>query len=225
MTITDDIVKSLRNPTPLYAVAGTADLAAEKLREVPGLIGRLREEAPGHLEKIKGTDPKAVQEKVAAGAKDAQARLSETYREFDLKAFREMPDFKKLGESVQDLALQGVGRATGYAVRARETYDGLAERGKDAVANWRGEGTGRDGKAGKDGKDAEPAKGAQIRDIDSAAAKPKPTPARKSPAARQAAPKSATPKTATPKSPDAKGSGPKSPDAKGTAPEGGKSAE
>ena len=24
MTITDDIVKSLRNPTPLYAVAGTA---------------------------------------------------------------------------------------------------------------------------------------------------------------------------------------------------------
>jgi len=55
MTITDDIVKSLRNPTPLYAVAGTADLAAE------------------------------------------------------------------------------------YAVKAREAYDELAERGKGAVATWRGE--------------------------------------------------------------------------------------
>ncbi|MFG1810933.1 hypothetical protein [Streptomyces sp. NPDC049040] len=139
MTITDDIVKSLRNPTPLYAVAGTADLAAEKLREVPALIGKLREQAPEHIEKIKGTDPKVVQGRVTAGAKDAQAKLSETYREIDLKAFKEMPDFKKLGESVQDLALQGVGRATGYAVKARETYDELAERGKGAVATWRGE--------------------------------------------------------------------------------------
>lgn len=194
MTITDDIVKSLRNPTPLYAVAGTADLAAQKLREVPSLIGRLREEAPGHIEKIRGTDPKAVQEKVATGAKDAQARLTETYRELDLKALRERADFKKLGESVQDLALQGVGRATGYAVRARETYDELAERGKGAVANWRGEGN------GGSGEDAEPAKGAGIREINSAESKPKPTPARKSPAARKSAAKSATPKAATPKS-------------------------
>jgi len=177
MTITDDIVKSLRNPTPLYAVAGTADLAAEKLREVPALIGRLREEAPGHFEKIKGTDPKAVQEKVAAGAKDAQARLTETYRELDLKALREMPDFKKLGESVQDLALQGVGRATGYAVRARERYDGLAERGKGAVANWRGEG---------EGKEGDPAEGARIREITSTEGKPKPTAARRSPARKPA---------------------------------------
>ena len=150
MTITDDIVKGLRNATPLYAVAGTADLAAEKLREVPALIGRLREQAPERFERIKGTDPKAVQDKVATGARDAQARLTETYREMDLKSFREMPDFKKLGESVQDLAMQGVGRATGYAVKARETYDGLAERGKGAVATWRGE----DGKDGKDGKDS-----------------------------------------------------------------------
>jgi len=52
MTITDDIVKSLRNPTPLYAVAGTADLAAEKLREVPALLGKFREQAPEHIEKI-----------------------------------------------------------------------------------------------------------------------------------------------------------------------------
>ncbi|NUS13212.1 MAG: hypothetical protein HOY69_17725 [Streptomyces sp.] len=189
MTITDDIVKSLRNPTPLYAVAGTADLAAEKLREVPALIERIREQAPGRFEKIRATDPKAVQEKVAAGAKDAQAkvasgakdaqaRLTETYRDFDIKAFREKPDFKKLGESVQDLAMQGVGRATGYAVKARETYDGLAERGKGAVAHWRGE----DGGDGEGGGDAE------VREIGSAAeAAPKSAPARKSSPARKTA--------------------------------------
>ncbi|MYS23367.1 hypothetical protein GA0115240_15239 [Streptomyces sp. DvalAA-14] len=136
MTITDDIVKGLRNPTPLYAVAGTADLAAEKLREVPALIGRIREQAPDQFGKIRSTDPKTVQERVAAQAKDAQTRLNETFADLDLKELR---DFKRLGESVQDLALQGVGRAAEYAVRARETYDELAVRGKGAVATWRGE--------------------------------------------------------------------------------------
>jgi len=136
MTITDDIVKGLRNPTPLYAVAGTADLAAEKLREVPALIEKIREQAPDRFEKLRGTDPKVVQERVTTSAKDAQSKFNETLSGVDLKELR---DFKKLGESVQGIALQGVGRAAEYAVRTRETYDELAERGKDAVAKWRGE--------------------------------------------------------------------------------------
>ena len=136
MAITDDIVKGLRNPTPLYAVAGTADLAAEKLREVPGLFEKLREQAPEHFEKLRATDPKDVQHRVTTGAKDAQTRLNETLSDLD---FKELRDFRKLGESVQGLALQGVGRAAEYAVRTRETYDELAVRGKDAVAKWRGE--------------------------------------------------------------------------------------
>jgi hypothetical protein len=136
MTIADDIVKNLRNPTPLYAVAGTADLAAEKLREVPALIGRIREQAPDHIGKLRATDPKTVQERVTAQAKDAQSKLNGTLTELNLK---EMRDFKRLGESVQDFALQGVGRAAEYAVKARETYDELAQRGKGAVATWRGE--------------------------------------------------------------------------------------
>jgi hypothetical protein len=181
MTITDDIVKSLRNPTPLYAVAGTADLAAEKLREVPALFVKLREQAPGQIEKIRSTDPKAVQGKVSAGAKDAQTKLTETYREIDLKAFKEMPDFKKLGESVQDLALQGVGVATGYAVKARETYDELAVRGKGAVASWRGENGEQNG--GKNGKAPEIA----------ADSKAKPAAPRKAPARKPAAKKADKP--------------------------------
>lgn len=136
MTITDDIVKSLRNPTPLYAVAGTADLAAEKLRGVPALLEKLKEQTPERIEKIRGTDPKDVQQRVTAQAKDAsskaQTKLNETFSGLDL-------DLKKIGGSVQDFALQGVGRAAEYAVKARETYDELAVRGKGAVAHWRGE--------------------------------------------------------------------------------------
>jgi hypothetical protein len=146
MAISDDIVKGLRNPTPLYAVAGTADLAAEKLKEVPALLDRLREEAPERFGKLRSTDPKDVQERVTAGARDAQAKLTGTFSELDLKELR---DLRKLGESVQGLALQGVGRAAEYAVRTRETYDGLAERGKDAVAKWRGEGGGTETKPGE----------------------------------------------------------------------------
>ena len=173
MTITDDIVKSLRNPTPLYAVAGTADLAAEKLREVPALLGKFREQAPEHIEKIRSTDPKVVQDRVSAGAKDAQTKLTQTYREIDLKAFKELPDFKKLGESVQDLALQSVGRATGYAVKARETYDELAVRGKGAFASWRGEDGAKPGEIG--------------------AGEDKPAAARKAPARKPAAKKADKP--------------------------------
>ncbi|HEY5832476.1 hypothetical protein [Streptomyces sp.] len=136
MTITDDIVKTLRNPTPLYAVAGAADLAAEKLREVPPLIEKIREQAPGQIEKLRATDPKVVQQRVTAQAKDAQTKLNETLAELDLKELR---DFKKLSESMQNVALQGVGRAAEAAVRVRETYDELAERGKGAVAGWRGQ--------------------------------------------------------------------------------------
>jgi heparin binding hemagglutinin HbhA len=132
MAITDDIVKTLKDPTPLYALAGTADLAAEKLKEVPPLIEKLRTEAPERIEKVKGTDPKAVQEKVTAQAKDAQAKVGEMLGAIEL-------DARKLRDSAQDFALQQIGRAAEYAVKARETYDDLAERGKGAVKTWRGE--------------------------------------------------------------------------------------
>lgn len=48
-------------------------------------------------------------------------------------------DPKKLGETAQDLALRGVGVAAEYAVRAKETYDKVAEHGEQAVRTWRGE--------------------------------------------------------------------------------------
>ncbi|MFI6894515.1 hypothetical protein ACIBM4_10425 [Streptomyces sp. NPDC050256] len=136
MAITDDLRKTLTDPTPLYFAAGTADLAVQQARKVPALIEQLRTEAPERIEAVRNTDPKAVQEKVAGQAKEAQAtfqaKVTEVIGAFDT-------DLKKLGESAQDLALRGVGVAAEYAVRARETYEKVAERGEQSVRTWRGE--------------------------------------------------------------------------------------
>ncbi|WP_055490563.1 hypothetical protein [Streptomyces sp. TP-A0356] len=154
MAITDDLRKTLSDPTPLYFAAGTADLALQQARKVPGLVEQLRAEAPARIGAVRNTDPKAVQEKAAARAKEAGARVKETQvnlqtkvNEFlsgldsDLKKFGSSldADLKKLGESAQDLALRGVGVAAEYAVKARETYEKVAEHGEQAVKTWRGE--------------------------------------------------------------------------------------
>ncbi|MEV0009785.1 hypothetical protein [Streptomyces sp. NPDC047973] len=136
MAITDDLRKTLTDPTPLYFAAGTADLAVEQARKVPGLIDQLRAEAPERFEAVRNTDPKAVQERVTTGAREAQAtvqaKVSEVFGSLDT-------DLRKWGESAQDLALRGVGVAAEYAVRARETYEKVAERGELTVRTWRGE--------------------------------------------------------------------------------------
>ncbi len=132
MAITDNVRKALTKATPFYAAAGTVDLAAEKLREVPPLIERLREEAPERFGKVRATNPKVVQDRVTQQAKDAQARLTEVFGGVEL-------DLRKLRDNAQDFAMQQVGRAAEYAVKAGETYNGLADRGRSAVRTWRGE--------------------------------------------------------------------------------------
>ncbi|MGW7415117.1 hypothetical protein [Streptomyces sp. NPDC054863] len=129
MAISDDLRKNLADPTPLYFVAGTADLAVQQAK-------KFADEAPERFEKVRQADPKAVQEKVTSQAKEAQATLQAKFAEvigsFDT-------DLKKLGETAQDLALRGVGVAAEYAVKARETYEKVAEHGEQAVKGWRGE--------------------------------------------------------------------------------------
>ncbi|MBT2480202.1 hypothetical protein [Streptomyces sp. ISL-94] len=134
MAIADDLKKTLTDPTPLYFAAGTADLAVQQAKKVPGLIEQLRAEAPARIEAVKNTDPKVVQEKAREAAKEAQEAVTAKVAEV-LGAI----DPKKLGETAQDLALRGVGVAAEYAVRAKETYDKVAEHGEQAVRAWRGE--------------------------------------------------------------------------------------
>ncbi|MFF6806248.1 hypothetical protein [Streptomyces sp. NPDC012616] len=161
MAITDDLRKTFSDPTPLYFAAGTADLALQQAKKVPGLVEQLRTEAPARFEAVRNTDPKSVQEKANARAKEATARAKEaTARakeaqeslqakvtdfistlDGDIKKIGSTldADLKKLGESAQDLALRGVGVAAEYAVKARETYEKVAEHGEQAVRTWRGE--------------------------------------------------------------------------------------
>ncbi|MFI2619949.1 hypothetical protein [Streptomyces sp. NPDC018584] len=136
MAITDDLRKTLTNTTPAYFVAGSADLALQQAKKVPGIVEQLIAEAPSRFEAVRNTDPKAVQDKAAARAKEAQetlqAKVTEVLGSLDT-------DLKKLGETAQDLALRGVGVAAELAVKAREKYDEVAEHGEQAVKTWRGE--------------------------------------------------------------------------------------
>ncbi|WP_103535450.1 hypothetical protein [Streptomyces sp. SM11] len=137
MAVTDDLRKTLTDPTPLYFAAGTADLAVQQARRVPALIEQLRAEAPERIDAVRNTDPKAVQEKVTTQAKEAQAtvqaKVTEVFGSFDAA------DLRKLGENAQDLALRSVGVAAEYAIKAREAYEKVAEHGEQTVRTWRGE--------------------------------------------------------------------------------------
>ncbi|OSZ60643.1 hypothetical protein OQI_09530 [Streptomyces pharetrae CZA14] len=141
MAITDDLRKTFSDPTPLYFAAGTADLALQQARKVPGLVEQLRAEAPARIEAVRNTDPKAVQEKAAARVKETQETLQTKVTELfgALDADLKKVDLKKIGETAQDFALRGVGVAAEYAVKARETYEKVAEHGEQAVKTWRGE--------------------------------------------------------------------------------------
>ncbi|WP_405779359.1 hypothetical protein [Streptomyces sp. NBC_00859] len=136
MAITDDLRKTLTDPTPLYFAAGTADFAVQQARKVPALLEKFQAEAPARIDAVRNTDPKDVQDRVTTQAKEAQASVTAKVNEV-IGAFD--TDLKKFGETAQDLALRGVGVAAEYAVRARETYEKVAERGEQSVRQWRGE--------------------------------------------------------------------------------------
>jgi hypothetical protein len=129
MAITEDIRKTLTDPTPLYAAAGVID--------------KIREEAPEAIAAVREADPKDLQTKISQQAKDAQAKVSQQAKEAQAKVSETLGnldnDLRKLREQTQHYALTGVGLVAEYAVKARETYDELAERGRGAVKTWRGE--------------------------------------------------------------------------------------
>jgi hypothetical protein len=118
MPSTSDFRKTITDPKPLYFAAGVLD--------------KIREEAPERIAAVRATDPKEVQARVSKQAKETQAKVTETLGSIDT-------DIKKLREQAQHLALRSLGLAAEYTVKARETYDELADRGRGAVKNWRGE--------------------------------------------------------------------------------------
>ncbi|MGH3472341.1 MAG: hypothetical protein ACRDPG_09900 [Nocardioidaceae bacterium] len=109
----EDLEKSLVDPTPLYAVVGAGDLAAERLR---ALVGELNARAA----------------KLDAVALREQARAKLSGRLEDVQA-----DVQSAPEQVRDLPLKAqvlVGEAFANAV---STYGVLAGRGKTLVTRVR----------------------------------------------------------------------------------------
>ncbi|MEV4557133.1 hypothetical protein AB0K51_09055 [Kitasatospora sp. NPDC049285] len=121
MPITDELKKTLTDPTPLYALAGAGDLAYEKLREVPGQLEAL------------AADRKGTQDKAAAALQDAGTKLAGAQAKVT-EAVNALPtDVKELQAKAQEFAMQQVGRALEFAVKAKEVYDDLAVRGRTVV--------------------------------------------------------------------------------------------
>ena len=137
MAITDDLRKTLTDPTPLYFAAGTADLAVQQAKKVPApdraaarprprpYRGRAQHRPEGRAGEGDRPGQGGAGDRAGQGHRGASATLD--------------TDLKKLGETAQDLALRGVGVAAEYAVKARETYEKVAEHGEQAVRTWRGE--------------------------------------------------------------------------------------
>ncbi len=170
---TEELRKTLSDPTPLFALAGAGDLAYEKLREVPGRVEAMT------------ADRKGTQEKAAARLQEAQAKLVEAQAKVTGSVTALPTDLKSLQEKAQSFALQQVGRAVELAVKAKEVYDELAERGKVVVEK------GRPGEAGAESgvvvvaldepAEPEPAEAAEL----TPGAVKKPVRARKSPGAEK----------------------------------------
>ncbi|WP_267242738.1 hypothetical protein [Streptomyces sp. PR69] len=198
MAITDDLRKTFTDPKPLYFAAGTADLAYQQALKLPELVEQIRAEAPARIEAVRKTDPRAVQEKMAAQAKETsatvQAKVAEVFENLDT-------DFRKFGETAQDLALRGVGFAVESAVKVRDTYEKVAEHGEQAVRTWRGEAAEEITEiavAVEPQEDRQQDKTAdkqaeKAADAGTAGEEKKAAPARKAPAARKTAAKKATP--------------------------------
>ena len=137
MAITNDLRKTFGDPTPLYFAAGTADLALRQAWKVPELVEQLCAEAPARIEAVRRTDPKELQDRAAARARDVQETIQKVVN--DALGSLDTTDLKKLGESAQGIALRGVGVALEYAVKARETYERVAEHGEQTLRGLRGE--------------------------------------------------------------------------------------
>ncbi|MFF3491467.1 hypothetical protein ACFYWS_08960 [Streptomyces sp. NPDC002795] len=191
MAIKDDLRKTLTDPTPLYFAAGTAELAYQQAKKVPGIVEQLRSEAPARFDSVRQTDPKDVQEKATTRAKEAQATLTAKVNE--LVAGLDT-DLKKFGESAQEFALRGVGYAAEAAVKARETYEKVAEHGEEAVKVWRGEAAEEIVELAEAVEpDPEPAAEPKPEAKEASAAAPAPAPAKKTAPAKKATAKKTAP--------------------------------
>ena len=131
MNTSDEIRKTLSDPKPLYALVGAGDLVAEKLKDTPD---RLRD-TPALLAEVSAALT-TIANKLAAEAPERLAKITTTVQGAAGNAVH--PDTEALRNTAQTVALQQVGRLLEAAGKAVETYDELAERGKNVVDRYTG---------------------------------------------------------------------------------------
>lgn len=97
MPTTDELKKTLGDATPLYAAAGTADLAVEKLK-------RLREQAPGRIQEFREKELPKLREQAQTYA----AKARETYDELAARGRHAVDEWRAQGAEDQEPAAAAV---------------------------------------------------------------------------------------------------------------------
>lgn len=105
---------------PLYAVAGLADLAVEKLRALPARVP-------------------AFTERAESAATNVRAKLSELPADVQ-KLRAELPaDVQKLRDDVPTFLHNAQTKLVRFSGEVADAYEGLSERGESAVKRFRNE--------------------------------------------------------------------------------------
>lgn len=106
MPNTEEMRKTISNSTAVHFAAGTVDLAAEKLRELPTTWEKLRSEAPGRFQSFRENELPRLREQASSlaqqGAEAARgyaAKARETYGEL---AERGKPTVEEWGQRSED---------------------------------------------------------------------------------------------------------------------------
>ncbi|MDB1087930.1 hypothetical protein PJ985_10165 [Streptomyces sp. ACA25] len=125
MARTDDLRKTLSNATPLYFAAGTADLAAEKLRELPATFDKLRAEAPARIQSVRETELPKLREQAqtlaqqgVGAAREYAAKARETYDELTERGKGAVDEWRSEKDSTEVVAEVIVERAETPAAEA-----------------------------------------------------------------------------------------------------------
>jgi hypothetical protein len=122
------LATTIRDNKAVYVAAGAGDLAAEKLRELPETVAKLRETATKVQDDVKENVTKARGNAMKA-REDVRGTVTKYQGEFreNVTKLRDRVDTK-------DLPGAAVAYVTHSATRVVEIIDGLAERGKKVVS-------------------------------------------------------------------------------------------
>src|SRR5690606_28561376 len=119
-TMARTLPKSVIESKPLHAVAGAGDLAVEKIR----VLSKLAAERVSAVE----SDPVAVSNRIQEGIEQRAETLGATLRDVSADVRVQLQDLSVKAQQMLQTAL----------LQANQTYDALAERGRDVVVRLGG---------------------------------------------------------------------------------------